>query len=111
MLGDEYAQGCDVLADMYGDYLKSDFMNAAHHGYSNGLEGNAGGTGRVYNFAKPQYVFWCGPTKDRIDRIKAGTLILVQSKMLMEMECVINHHYSFDGTATYYLDDLTFVIS
>lgn len=35
-LADIYAAGSTLICNMYGNYLKSDFVQVAHHGYNNG---------------------------------------------------------------------------
>ena len=36
ILGDQYYDGCDILNAIYGDDLKSDIVQIAHHGYNGG---------------------------------------------------------------------------
>ena len=50
-LGDSAEINGDIAIEQFGDYLKSDFMQVAHHGYG-------GGTVRLYAVIDPTYVLY-----------------------------------------------------
>lgn len=51
MMGDATFLCCDLLVDRYGHYLKSDFVQLAHHGSN-------GGTLQVYQYIAPDVVMF-----------------------------------------------------
>ena len=51
LLGDSQNMACKAMADRYGDYLKSDFLQVAHHGL-------IGGDKRLYQMIDPEVCFW-----------------------------------------------------
>lgn len=51
MLGDCSEDANRILCNNYGDALKSEVVQVAHHGYT-------GGTTALYTFVDPIYVFW-----------------------------------------------------
>lgn len=51
LLGDVQAEGCKVMVPMYGDYLRSDIVQVAHHG-------ETGATKDLYIKAAPTYLVW-----------------------------------------------------
>jgi len=55
MLGDMSTSSNSIVRKMYEDYLKSDFVQVAHHGAE-------GGSTSFYNFVKPSYVLWPAST-------------------------------------------------
>lgn len=57
ILGDASNIACTVAHSMYGNYLKSDFVHAAHHGYTTGSSAYLGVT-NVYEAAAAPVVFW-----------------------------------------------------
>lgn len=65
MLGDVQAVGCDVIVPMYGDYLKSDIVQVAHHG-------ETGATKALYMKAAPTFLVWPVSAK-RYNEQTAGT--------------------------------------
>lgn len=54
ILGDCSHDPCRNLADIYGDYLKSDVLQLAHHGL-------IGGNKRLYQYIDPEVCFWATP--------------------------------------------------
>ena len=62
--GDIYTDACNVLVKRYSTALKSDILQAAHHG-------NQGATKAFYDAVKPTVVLW--PTsKNLLDRLLSG---------------------------------------
>ncbi|MBQ2767685.1 MAG: hypothetical protein IJF49_06365 [Clostridia bacterium] len=57
ILGDADELACAILYHAFGDYLKSDFIQTSHHGYSNGSSGSYG-TLSVYKAAAAPVVLW-----------------------------------------------------
>ncbi len=57
ILGDASNDACNIVNKMYGDYLKSDFVHAAHHGYTTGSTAYSGVTS-VYSETAAPVVFW-----------------------------------------------------
>ena len=57
MLGDATQDACMIAYQMYGDYLKSDFIQPAHHGFGNGSSVYTGVTS-VYTSAAAPVVLW-----------------------------------------------------
>ena len=51
LLGDVQVAGCNVMVPMYGDYLKSDIVQVAHHG-------ETGATKALYVKAAPTFLVW-----------------------------------------------------
>ncbi len=51
-MGDVQLEGSRVMTEMYGDYLKSDFLQMSHHGVSNGGHKN------LYQKIKPTVALW-----------------------------------------------------
>ena len=65
MLGDVQAVGCNVMVPMYGNYLKSDIVQVAHHG-------EIGATRDLYVKAAPTYLVWPASI-NRFNEQTAGT--------------------------------------
>lgn len=59
VLADSTEQTSRLLADTYGDYLKSDILQLAHHGL-------IGGDERLYSYIDPAYCFWA-TSKERYE--------------------------------------------
>ena len=57
ILGDASNDACTITSQMYGDYLKSDIIHAAHHGYTTGSSAYQGVTA-VYDLAASPVVLW-----------------------------------------------------
>ncbi len=51
MLGDVTADGGNIVYKMCGDYLKADFLQAAHHGFNDGLDS-------LYTAAAAPVILW-----------------------------------------------------
>ena len=51
MLGDVTADGGNIVYKMYGEYLKADFLQAAHHGFNDGLDS-------VYTAVAAPVILW-----------------------------------------------------
>ncbi len=49
--GDLSEDGSRIVSRAYGDYLQSNLMTVAHHGYQ-------GGTTQLHTYIKPDYVLW-----------------------------------------------------
>lgn len=57
--GDAGNDACAIISQMYGDYLKSDFVQAAHHGYQVSIpNNNTAGVKKVYELAAAPVVLW-----------------------------------------------------
>ena len=54
--GDSDEAQCNLMAKVYGDYLRCDVFQATHHGQK-------GGTASLYSLLKPTYVFWANSKK------------------------------------------------
>ena len=54
VLGDCMGNTCKQIADKYGDYIKSDILQLAHHGLLGGDKG-------LYQLVDPQICFWATP--------------------------------------------------
>lgn len=63
ILGDASNYGCDIAQKMYGDYLKADYVQTAHHGYTTGSSAYSGVTA-VYTKSAAPVVFWPVGEKD-----------------------------------------------
>ncbi len=63
ILGDASNYGCDIAQKMYGDYLKADYVQTAHHGYTTGTSAYNGVTG-VYTKSAAPVVIWPIGDKD-----------------------------------------------
>lgn len=57
-LGDIQKQSADIIIDNFGDYVKSDYLQLAHHGLANG------GSWEFYRTVDPTVAFW--PTSNAI---------------------------------------------
>ena len=57
MLGDASQDGCQIAYKMYGEYLKADFLQPAHHGFGVGSLTYTGVTS-VYNAAAAPVILW-----------------------------------------------------
>ena len=66
--GDEVAQ---ILYSMYGDYLKSDILQLAHHGLRNGHGTNMPHTVKLYGFIRPEVVLWPTSNAKYLDKSQA----------------------------------------
>ena len=75
-LGDIGDEASDILLDVYGEHLKCDVVQVAHHGFN-------GAKRFVYEFANPEVAFW--PTADyRFDENiprPANTFLLKESNV------------------------------
>lgn len=56
MTGDATGNGFEICAKMYGDYLQSDILQVAHHGYT--TWGNDEGTKLGYGYIAPEVLLW-----------------------------------------------------
>lgn len=54
--GDATGPGMQIVSRMFGDYLKSDIVQVAHHGYS--TWGTESGTIAAYKLMQPSIVLW-----------------------------------------------------
>ncbi len=57
VLGDADEKGCQIALNMFGDYLKADIVQMAHHGYGTGSSSSRGVTG-VYDKSASPVVLW-----------------------------------------------------
>lgn len=57
-MGDGSDEVAQILYSMYGDYLKSDILQLAHHGLRNGHGTNMPHTVKLYGFIRPEIVLW-----------------------------------------------------
>ncbi len=55
--GDAAEYACTVAAQMYGNYLKSDYVTVAHHEYMGGSSSTSG-IQRLYSFVEATVVLW-----------------------------------------------------
>lgn len=88
-LGDVETAGSDVMSAMYGNYIKSDFVQVSHHGEN-------GGTIQLYNFIKPDVAIW--PTE--IDRYIKVIVKVPASKLVAKNLGVKEQIISGYGTRT-----------
>ncbi len=86
VLGDIQTEAGTLLAGMYGNYLKSDIVQFAHHGYRNGASSD------VYSFAAADYGFW--PSSSSLRRKYAGDGPAGKAAEAMTRVCV-----AADGSA------------
>ncbi|MBQ8396603.1 MAG: MBL fold metallo-hydrolase [Clostridia bacterium] len=63
ILGDASNDACNIAYKMYGDTLKSDFVQTAHHGYTTGSTAY-GGVTAVYSASAAPVVLWPVGEKD-----------------------------------------------
>jgi beta-lactamase superfamily II metal-dependent hydrolase len=56
MTGDATGNALEICARMFGEYLRSDIVQVAHHGY--GTWGNDTGVIMAYKYMLPETVFW-----------------------------------------------------
>ncbi len=66
MLGDILKEGCNIMIDRFGDYLKSDIMQMAHHGY-------IAASVEFYQRVDPSVVLWPNSEKNAVQLTKAGS--------------------------------------
>lgn len=79
--GDAGNDACAIIAGMYGDYLKSDYVQAAHHGYQVSIpNNNVAGVKKVYELAAAPVVLWPVGEKDFVTMINRP-----QSKYLQDL--------------------------
>jgi hypothetical protein len=57
-LGDISEDVAKILVPMYGDYLKSDILQLAHHGKRNGYGRSMPNMIKLYSLVRPEVVFW-----------------------------------------------------
>lgn len=63
--GDAGNDACAIISQMYGDYLKSDYVQAAHHGYQVSIaNNNTAGVKKVYELAAAPVVLFPVGEKD-----------------------------------------------
>lgn len=63
ILGDASNDALTIVSSMYGDYLKSDFIQTAHHGYTTGSSAYSGVT-KTYTLTAAPVVLWPVGAKD-----------------------------------------------
>ncbi|MBR3823272.1 MAG: MBL fold metallo-hydrolase [Kiritimatiellae bacterium] len=57
--GDASNNACTIASKMYTDYLKSDFIHAAHHGYNTGSDSSGySGVTKFYSLSAAPVVLW-----------------------------------------------------
>ena len=56
--GDMGDSAAEVLVSMYGDYLKSDFLQIAHHGITNGNGKDPANMGKFYQAVSAEVCLW-----------------------------------------------------
>ncbi len=56
MTGDATGDGMQIAARMFGDYLQSDLLQIAHHGYT--THGNSAGMIQAYKLVDPATLLW-----------------------------------------------------
>ncbi len=56
--GDTTKTNMDEMCNRYGDYLKSDMMTVAHHGYNHNSYRARNATKEFYDLVDPETVFW-----------------------------------------------------
>lgn len=57
-MGDASDEAAKILTDMYGDYMKCDILQLAHHGLRNGHGVNMPNTTALYGIVRPEIVLW-----------------------------------------------------
>ena len=79
ILADATNEVCSVLRDMYGNYLKSDFVQTAHHGSNTGKTGEYDAVIDVYELASASVVLWpCGESIYSSHATKAYNQALIE---------------------------------
>lgn len=99
IMGDqEPASLCDTFYALYGDYLKSDILQVAHHGYS-------GGSLKLYTAVSPSVCFW--PTiRESFDTPRRngynddGTKIINEGQYFLRSKLEGVTHYDTGETVT-----------
>ena len=56
--GDASDEAAEILTNMYGDYMKSDILQLAHHGLRNGHGLNMPNTVELYGIVRPEVGLW-----------------------------------------------------
>lgn len=64
-LGDNMQSNCRMMEAAYGDYLKSDMLQVAHHGHIGGLVS-------LYELVDPDVCFWSCPEESFHDEHRTG---------------------------------------
>lgn len=55
IMGDTTKECCDEMSTRYGDYLKSDYAQMAHHGINDERPRAQNATKEIYNYIRPEY--------------------------------------------------------
>jgi hypothetical protein len=55
--GDASEHACTIVSKMYGSYLKSDYVQVAHHGYTGGSSSTSG-IQKLYTLSEAPVVIW-----------------------------------------------------
>ena len=97
-LGDAGIEAGNRLVERYGDALRSDYCQMAHHG-QDGAEKN------VYERVRPTACFWCTPewlwNNDRGDGFDTDIFFTVQTRRWMDEIGTVKHNYiTKDGDQT-----------
>ncbi len=61
--GDASEHACTIIGKMYGSYLKSDYVQVAHHGYGGGSSSTSG-IQKLYTLSEAPVVIWPVGEKD-----------------------------------------------
>jgi beta-lactamase superfamily II metal-dependent hydrolase len=96
----------DIMANIYGDYLRTDVLQPNHHGQK-------GGTNTLYRLFKPKYVFWAN-TKEHCITLEGDIYTAVihhelRSKFnpILFSSPTIEGHYHAEQTVIINMDTLT----
>lgn len=81
--GDEVAE---ILVSMYGDYLKSDILQLAHHGLRNGHDKSMPHTKDFYRLVRPEIVLWPNTNKAYLDTSNVDTATALMDWNLVALE-------------------------
>ena len=102
--GDCDAGPSEMMASLYGSYLKSDVLQANHHGQK-------GGSMSFYRYTDPSIVFWAN-TEERMKPENTATPNIhayAPSRWLLYNRTVKNGDYHSEQTISIDMDDLSLI--
>lgn len=82
--GDEVSE---ILVDMYGNYLRSDILQLAHHGMRNGHGTQMPHTIELYKLIRPEVVLWPSTDSTYLNTDDEDTSIAYMQWNLVALEC------------------------
>ena len=89
--GDIQKQASSIIVSIWGDYVKSDYLQLAHHGWYNG------GSWEFYRIIEPTVVFWSNHTTAFEDNY---TSLTNPAGQLNRLGCIREHIVSGRGDRT-----------